>query len=109
MPCPDLDHERNSGTDDGPVDFPDGVTARTVILASEETKGLAEIAVAKAKRIASRGLNVGILYSSDYASLSPGYWVAFAGQFDSPEEAQLAVDRYRSQFPSAFQKLVEEK
>ncbi|HEX7279838.1 MAG TPA: hypothetical protein VF255_09480 [Solirubrobacterales bacterium] len=89
--------------------WPDGVSARTVILASEETKGLAEIAVEQAKRIASRGLNVGILYSSDYASLTPGFWVAFAGQFDSVEEAQLAVDRYSSQFPTAYQKLIEEK
>ena len=88
--------------------WPDGVSAWTVVLASETTKGLAESAVEKAKRISSRGLNIGVLYSSDYASLRPGYWVTFAGQFDSVDEAQQAAERYRGHFPTTYQRFVEE-
>ena len=88
--------------------WPDGVSAWTVIIASEASKGLAESAVEKAKRIASPGLNIGVLRSNDYASLRPGYWVAFAGQFDSVEEAQQAAARYQRQFPSAYQRFIEQ-
>lgn len=89
--------------------WPDGVNAWTVVLASEATRGLAEAAVEKAKRVASRGLNIGVLHSDDYVSLRPGYWIAFAGQFDSVDEAQQAADRYRGQFPSTYQRFVEER
>jgi hypothetical protein len=88
--------------------WPDGVSAWTVVLASEASKGLAESAVEKAKRIASHGLNIGVLHSDDYSSLQPGFWVAFAGQFDSVDEAQQAADRYRSQFPTAYQRFIEQ-
>jgi hypothetical protein len=88
--------------------WPDGVNAWTVVLASEVTKGLAEAAVEKAKRVPSRGLNIGILHSNDYVSLQPGYWVAFAGQFDSVDEAQQAADRYRGQFSSTYQRFIEQ-
>jgi hypothetical protein len=89
--------------------WPDGVNAWTVILASETTKGLAESAVEKAKRIASHGLNIGVFHSNDHISLRPGYWVAFAGQFDSVDEAQQVADRYRGQFPTSYQRFIEEK
>lgn len=89
--------------------WPDGVSAWTVVLASEVTKGLAEAAVEKAKRVPSRGLNIGILHSDDYVSLRPGYWVAFAGQFDSVDEAQRAADRYRNHFPSTYQRFIEQR
>lgn len=89
--------------------WPNGVSAWTVIFASEATKGLAESAVDKAKRVPSRGLNLGVLYSSNYMSLRPGYWVAFAGQFDSVDEAQAAVERYQSQFPTAYQRFIEQR
>lgn len=79
-----------------------------MVLASEATKGLAKSAVEKAKRIASHGLNIGVIHSIDYASLRPGFWVAFAGQFDSVDEAQRAADRYRSQFPTAYQRFIEQ-
>jgi hypothetical protein len=89
--------------------WPDGVSAWTVVLASEATRGLAESAVEKAKRVSSRGLNIGVLHSSDYASLRAGYWVTFAGQFDSVDEAQQAAERYRGQFPSAYQRFIEQR
>ena len=89
--------------------WPDGVNAWTVVLASEATRGLAEAAVEKAKRVPSRGLNIGILRSAEYTSLRPGFWVAFAGQFDSVDEAQQAAARYRGQFPSTYQRFIEQR
>ena len=34
------------------------------------------------------GREFGILLSTDFASLRPGYWVVYAGPFDTPDEAQ---------------------
>lgn len=97
--------------DPGPVEdnWPDGKSAWTVILASERTHGKAEAAVEQAKRVPSGGLGLGVLHSDDYASLRSGYWVAFAGQFDSAIEAQRAADRYRRLFPTTYQRFIEEK
>jgi hypothetical protein len=33
------------------------------------------------------GLDAGVLYSSNFSSLRPGYWVVFSGTFSSQEEA----------------------
>jgi hypothetical protein len=89
--------------------WPDGVAARTVVLASALTRGQAEVTLEQARRIPSRGLNLGVLRSNDYMGLTPGYWVAFAGQFDEVGEAQLEADRYRSQFETSYQRFIEEK
>jgi hypothetical protein len=45
---------------------------------------------------------VGVLVSSRYASLHPGYYVVFSGIYASLEEAQSAVQRASSKFPSAY-------
>jgi hypothetical protein len=96
-------------SDTGKDGWPDGKSAWTVILASEQTRGQAESAVEQAKRVPSEGLSLGVLHSNDYASLRPGYWVAFAGQFDSATDAQRAAERYRRQFPTTYQRFIEEK
>lgn len=88
--------------------WPDGESAWTVILASELTRGGAETAINRARRIPDRGLSLGVLNSDDYSSLRSGYWVAFAGQFASVEEAQAAANRYRPEFPTAYQRFIEE-
>lgn len=89
--------------------WPDGVNAWTVVLASASTRGLAESALNEARRVPSRGLNLGVLRSDDYVDLRPGYWVAFAGQFDEVGEAQAEAERYRGLFPSTYQRFIEEK
>jgi len=48
--------------------------------------------------------NVGILNSSRFASLHPGYFVVFTGVFDSEAEATSALPRARSVFPLAYQR-----
>jgi hypothetical protein len=40
-----------------------------------------------------RGLDAGILYSSDFNSLRPGYWVVFSGAFPQESEAVARADR----------------
>lgn len=41
------------------------------------------------------GLDAGVLYSSNFSSLRPGYWVVFSGTFDSQEEAAARAARAR--------------
>ncbi|HEV7482510.1 MAG TPA: hypothetical protein VGO13_05375 [Solirubrobacterales bacterium] len=88
--------------------WPDGVSAWTVVLASAPTHGQAEASLDLARRISSRGLNLGVLRSDDYVDLDSGYWVAFAGQFDDVGEAQREADRYRGLFPTSYQRFIEE-
>jgi hypothetical protein len=88
-------------------DWPAGVSAWTVILASEQTENAARAAVEKAGEASASGLSLGVLHSNDYASLRSGYWVAFAGQFASSAQALEAAERFRSQFPTAYPRFVE--
>ncbi len=40
-----------------------------------------------------RGLDAGVLYSSNFSSLRPGYWVVFSGSFASSSEAAQRAQR----------------
>jgi hypothetical protein len=40
----------------------------------------------------ARGLDAGVLHSSDYSSLQPGYWVVFSGDFPNTEDAEARAD-----------------
>lgn len=75
-----------------------------VVLSSIPARGtgLAE-AKAKAKAALDAGLSpAGILVSSNFSSLHPGYYVVFAGIYDSLEEAQAAVPDASQKFPNAY-------
>lgn len=85
--------------------WPKGKTAFTVILYSGETRPLAR---AKAKTLSSVP-GIGILRSKRYSSLRPGYWVVFAGQFDTLEAAQAAAKSAQSGAPGAYAKQVTPK
>jgi SPOR domain len=90
--------------------WPDGVSAWTVVLASAPTQGQAEAALDLARRIPSRGMNLGVVRSNDYTNLTRGYWVAFVGQFESEEEAQRVAGRYQRVFSThPYQRFIEEK
>jgi cell division septation protein DedD len=41
------------------------------------------------------GLDAGVLYSSNFSSLRPGFWVVFSGTFTNHEEAEARVSRAR--------------
>jgi hypothetical protein len=78
----------------GPSEWPEGKTAYTVVLVSATNRNAAD---AKAEQAVKRGIEAGVLRSDDFSTLRPGYWVVFAGQFSSSEEATRAADRYAEQ------------
>jgi hypothetical protein len=87
----------------GPIKWPPGKTGFTVVLASiVETDRLA-VARAAAQKALDAGLSdVGILKSSNYSSLNPGYYVVFAGVHDTVAEAQSTLSTAKSTFPQAY-------
>lgn len=75
-----------------------------VLLSLPQANGRAA-AAAQATRARSGGLRrVGVLDSSRYASLHPGYYVVFQGVYASEAEAASALQRARAVFPSAYQR-----
>ena len=82
--------------------WPAGETAYTVILFSETSR---ESAQSKARTVSSLP-GVGILESSDYSSLAPGYFVVFSDQYDTLDAAQRAAKSAGSQAPGAYAKEV---
>lgn len=75
----------------------------TIVLATVPARNGGSAADARARRALRASLpDVGILASSDYASLHPGYRVVFTGIFDSLDEAQAALPHVRSAFVNAY-------
>jgi hypothetical protein len=86
------------------MSWPSGQDGFTVVLKSTpvgEGRGPAESA---AQQAINRGLpEVGILNSSNYSTLNPGFYVTFTGVYDSQNEAENALPRARSSgFPTAY-------
>ena len=48
---------------------------------------------ARQREATARGLDAGVLWSSDYSSLTPGYWIVFSGSFPSSAEAAERASR----------------
>ena len=89
-------------TDESPVgpssvtEWPVGEDGWTITLASLPQTGGRPAALARARAARARGLTqVGILDSSRYASLHPGYWVVFSGVYASEAEATSALESAR--------------
>jgi hypothetical protein len=80
----------------GIADWPTGTDGWTIALASlPQTRGRAA-AVTRARTARSKGLTqVGVLDSSRYASLHPGYWVVFSGIYASEAEATSELETVR--------------
>jgi hypothetical protein len=76
------------------IEWPRGRGGWTLVLASLPTSSGREAAVAKARQALAAGLpQVGVLDSSRYSSLHPGYFVVFSGVYPSLSEAQDAASR----------------
>jgi hypothetical protein len=89
-------------TDASPVgpsavtEWPAGEDGWTITLASLPQTGGRPAALARARAARGKGLpQVGILDSSRYASLHPGYWVVFTGVYASEAEATSALESAR--------------
>jgi hypothetical protein len=76
----------------------------TVVLASIPARGSGlENARSRVKAARAGGVrDVGLIVSSRFSSLHPGYYVVFAGVFDSLEEAQTATNRLSGRYPNAY-------
>lgn len=72
--------------------WPAGRAGWTVVLQSLPTTGGRAFALAQARAAAHSGLeDVGILDSSKYSSLHPGYYLLFSGVFSSFDDANTAA------------------
>ncbi|PWU25115.1 MAG: hypothetical protein C5B48_02955 [Candidatus Rokuibacteriota bacterium] len=84
------------------VTWPSGKRYTIVVAVVPVQAGLGE-AKTEAEQAVRQGLeNVGVLVSSSYSSLHPGYYLVFSGSYDTLEEAQSSLPRVRARFPSAF-------
>ena len=85
------------------VTWPRGRRAWTIVLLSIPHTNGRPAAAAKAAEARSGGLRrVGILDSSKYASLHPGWYVVFTGIFESEAEAASALRRAKAVFATAY-------
>ena len=85
--------------------WPAGKAGYTLVLVSLPVTGGRAAADARARHAKAAGLSdVGILVSSDYSSLHPGYYVVFSGIYGSQAEATAAVaSAHAKGYPGAYQ------
>ncbi len=86
----------------GVAEWPVGEDGWTIALASLPQTGGRAPALARARTARAKGLAaVGVLDSSRYASLHPGYWIVFSGIYASEAEATSALEDARRYARSA--------
>jgi len=85
--------------------WPAGQSGYTNVLESLPVTAGRKRAVARAQRAKHNGLHqVGILVSSQYSSLHPGYYVVFAGVYRTQPDAMAALSAAHAKgFPDAYQ------
>jgi hypothetical protein len=86
------------------ISWPTGEQGYTIVLASIPKERGRNAADRKANEAVDRGLSeVGVLDSSDYSSLNPGYYVVFTGVYDTESEAENGLSGARSAgYPLAY-------
>ena len=90
------------------ITWPAGVDGYTVVLSSLPAAGGRAEALQKARAALAAGLTeVGVIDSSRYSSLHPGYYVVFSGVYGSMAEATRFVDEAkRAGFDTAYARLI---
>jgi hypothetical protein len=84
-------------TSGGLTEWPAGTSGYTIVLRSIPTSGGREAATREARKASDAGVtDVGVLDSSDYSSLHPGYYVVFSGVYDTMAEARSSLPNVRS-------------
>ena len=78
------------------IQWPAGRNGWTIVLRSLPVQRGRQAALAEAKRAVSSGLSAGVLDSSDYASLHPGFLVVFTGVYASQSKANADLDSVHS-------------
>lgn len=85
--------------------WPEGESAWTVFLGAFSNEDNARKEAEKAGRYGQ----VGVLFTGDYASLTPGYYSVFAGQYDTLARARVAEAEWEERgFRDAFSKRVDD-
>jgi hypothetical protein len=85
------------GAQAGILDWPAGQEGWTIALATLPQTGGRKPAVARAREARRSDLpTVGVLDTSRYASLHPGYWLVFSGVYTSEAEATSSLQPARS-------------
>jgi hypothetical protein len=80
----------------GVADWPNDEDGWTIALAAVPQSSGRKLAIARARTARAKGLpQVGVLDSSRYASLHPGYWIVFSGVYASEAEATSALEDAR--------------
>jgi hypothetical protein len=74
-------------------DWPVGLGGWTVVLAVNRNRAAA---VAAATRLASSGVSVGVLDSTQHPKMPAGYWVVFSGRYPTQADAMPAALRLRA-------------
>ena len=89
-----------------PIEWPDDRSGHTVIVSSVPTTNGREAALRLARAAIAAGLpRVGVLDSSEFASLRPGYFVVFSGRYDTVDGALAAVESAQSRgYPRAYER-----
>jgi len=90
----------------GETEWPENQNGWTVVLVSYPLTNGRDAALEKAKKAAKKGLpEVGVLVSSRYTSLHPGYFVVFSGVYETQRQAQAARRTARSNgFSGAYER-----
>jgi hypothetical protein len=85
--------------------WPAAQSGYTDVLESLPAAGGRAAAVGRARQAKRNGLKVvGVLASSDYSSLHPGYFVVFSGIYETQAEATAALgEAHAKGFPGAYQ------
>ena len=83
----------------GASDWPAGTTAWTAILSSLGTDAAAQAAKTK---LEAQGEQAGVLFSSDFPDLRPGYYVVFSGTYGARSAAVAQATKLRGEFPGAY-------
>jgi hypothetical protein len=90
-------------TQSAPIEWPADRSAHTVVVASTTEP---ETATRLARAAIRAGLpDVGVLESSEYASLRPGYYVVFSGFYQTADDALAAVEAAQQNgYPRAYER-----
>jgi hypothetical protein len=79
--------------------WPAGRTGWTVVLASVRSETDANT---HAQRVQASGQPAGVLFSSNFSSLRPGYYVVYSGILNTREEAAAQVSNFAATHPGAY-------
>jgi hypothetical protein len=85
------------------IEWPQGQNGWTIVLASIPQSAGRAAATSEGREALAAGLtDVGVMNSSEFSSLHPGYFVVFSGIFNSESEARGALDSAKASYPQAY-------